>query len=529
MTEINNINKNKLIEVNEITKGDNINSNNSNINKTMLENQIKYMAFLTNVPYINKGEKKLKLNSLKNYKNEQNMFVNKINFVEKKENEMDEISLIKTSKAKIDNNIFNHNVENSNSLEKKLNDTLKEIKEQIKLLSNNTERINIKDNQKLVLNIELNNYDQTSITNQILERNKIHMKELENKYKIIRNILFEDERNKMEDYLEKKKKEEIEIIRKRKNENDKKGEELKKYIQTPQRKNIFLYQKMYQNYLERENKLINDIKTERKAKYLIYRPQNIKIKNTIKDVEKRANEQKNEMKKLWHSRSMILKNFQNHKNKIREISSISAIQEKTNNKNNERLEYSKKIKLPSINEILKKESELKLINIKKLNGKKKINFINKNYKGDNFKIFNQFKNLNYEKVYKQKKIKKNDMKDKSYFEEKIENRRNVISKKITKKEINYLEGIKNIKKNACHSWNKFIIDKKEKNFDNDGIQNIIKKVENLDEKGKLWKKLIKINNKLENKIELEDKVNNIMTDSIKGKLVILDELCWNEH
>jgi hypothetical protein len=121
----------------------------------MLENQIKYMAFLTNIPYINKGEKKLKLNSLKNYKNEQNMFVNKINFGKKKENEMDEISLIKTSKSKIDNNIFNHNVENSNSLEKKLNDTLKEIKEQIKLLSNNTERINIKDNQKLVLNIEL--------------------------------------------------------------------------------------------------------------------------------------------------------------------------------------------------------------------------------------------------------------------------------------------------------------------------------------------------------------------------------------
>ena len=528
MTEINNINKNKIIEVNEITKGDNINSNNSNIYNTMLENQIKYMAFLTNVPYKNKGEKRLKLNVLKNYKNEQDMFVNKINFVEKKENEIDEISFIKTSKAEIDNNILNHNVENSNSLEKKLNDTLKEIKQQIKLLSNNTERINIKDNQKLVLNIELNNYEQTSLKNQILERNKIHMKELENKYKIIKSIIFEDERNKMEDYLEEKKKEEIERIRKRKNENDKKGDDLKKYIQTPQRKNIFLYQKMYQNYLERENKLINDIKTERKAKYLIYRPQKIKIKNTIKDVEKRANEQKNEMKKLWHSRSMILKNFQNHKNKIREISAISAIQERSNNKNNERLEYSKKIKLPSINEILKKESEFKLINMKKLNGKKKINFINKNYKGGNFKIFNQFKNLNCGKVIKQK-IKKNDMKDKSNYDEKIENRRNVISKKINPKEINYLEGIKNIKKNACHSWKKFIIDKKEKNFDNDGIQNIIKKVENLDEKGKLWKELIKIYSKLENKIELEDKVNNIITDSIKGKLVILDELCWNDH
>ena len=237
------------------------------------------------------------------------------------------------------------------------------------------------------------------------------------------------------------------------------------------------------------------------------------------------------MKKLWHSRSMIFKNFQNYRNKnINKNGETAAVQEEnTKNKNNERFDYSKKIKLPSINEKLKEESEFRLIDIKKLNGKKRINFINKNYKDENFKIFNQFKNLNYGKVIKQKKIKKNDMKDKSNFDEKIENRRNVISKKINPKEINYLESIKNIKKNACHSWNKFIIDKKEKNFDNDGIQNIIKKVENLDEKGKLWKELIKINSKLENKIELEDKVNDIITDSIRGKLVILDELCLNDN
>ncbi len=104
----------------------------------------------------------------------------------------------------------------------------------------------------------------------------------------------------MDEYLEEKKKEEdIEIIKK-KDENDKKVEKLKKFIKTPHRKSIFLYQKMHQNFLEKENKLINDIKTDRKAKFLIYRPQKINIKNNKKDLEKKANEQKNEMKKLWH-------------------------------------------------------------------------------------------------------------------------------------------------------------------------------------------------------------------------------------
>ena len=97
------------------------------------------------------------------------------------------------------------------------------------------------------------------------------------------------------------------------------------------------------------------------------------------------------------------------------------------------------------------------------------------------------------------------------------------------KEINYIKDLRNIKKINNHSWIKYIKDKEKKFFDNDGIQNIIKKVENLDEKEKFCKELIKIDNKLENKIELEDKVNDIITDSIKGKLVILDELCLNDN
>ena len=532
MTEINNINKNKLIEVNEISRENNINSNYSDIYNTILENQIQTMAFLTNVPIKSKILRKLKLNSLKNYKKIQNISLNKNSFAENKLIEIGNISFIKTSKTKIDNNILNYNNDTSNSLEKKLNDTLKEIKEQIKLLSNNTEKINIKENQNLVLNLKMNNSEQISIKNKIIENNKNNLKELEDTNKIIKNYIFDDGKNKMDEYLEEKKKEEeIEIIKK-KDENDKKVEKLKKFIKTPHRKSIFLYQKMHQNFLEKENKLINDIKTDRKAKFLIYRPQKINIKNNKKDLEKKANEQKNEMKKLWHSRSMILKNFQKYRNKnINQNEETTDIQEEnTKNKNNERIEYSKKIKLPSINEKLKEESEFRLIDIKKLNGKKRIDFINKNYKVGNSRKYNKIKYLNYGKVYIQQKNKKNDINNKSNLDEKIErNKRNDISKKLSSKEINYIKDLRNIKKINNHSWIKYIKDKEKKFFDNDGIQNIIKKVENLDEKEKFCKELIKIDNKLENKIELEDKVNDIITDSIKGKLVILDELCLNDN
>ena len=360
---------------------------------------------------------------------------------------MGNISFIKTSKTKIDNNILNYNNDTSNSLEKKLNDTLKEIKEQIKLLSNNTEKINIKENQNLVLNLKMNNSEQISIKNKIIEKNKNNLKELEDTNKIIKNYIFDDGKNKMDEYLEEKKKEEeIEIIKK-KDENDKKVEKLKKFIKTPHRKSIFLYQKMHQNYLEKENKLINDIKTDRKAKFLIYRPQKINIKNNKKDLEKKANEQKNEMKKLWHSRSMILKNFQKYRNKnINQNEETTDIQEEnTKNKNNERIEYSKKIKLPSINEKLKEESEFRLIDIKKLNGKKRIDFINKNYKVGNSRKYNKIKYLNYGKVYIQQKNKKNDINNKSNLDEKIErNKRNDISKKLSSKEINYIKDLRNI-------------------------------------------------------------------------------------
>ena len=552
MTEINNINNNKFIDISEITK-ENINSNNLDIYNNFFDNQYQNDAFLTNIPINNNKENNSELKSLKK---KENSLVNKINLVKNKRIDMDEISLINVPKAKIDNNTLNYNITHANSLAKDLSDKLKEIKEQIKLLSNNNrEKRNKKENQKMTyFDEQKNNFVPTSIKNQLLEQNKIRMKEVENNYIKKRNII-EDEEKKRENYLKEKKKEEMEIIKKRKSENDKKVVKLKKYIiKTPSKNDIFLYQKLNRNFIEKENKLINDANIDKKVKNLIYKPnfylqrQRLGMINNNSESEKKLEEKKNEMKKLWHSRSMILKNFQNDRNKLLFLNEEKITSpESTKNKNTERMIYSKKVKLPTINEKLKEEAKFRAINIKQLTGKNRINFVNKKYSCDNFKILNKFKNLDYGKYFAQQTSKKNDIKNKSDCKSDINENieRNIknfkfskinaipnnliydlnIKRRINPKEINYLKDLKETTKKKYHNWNNYILDNEETKFDVDGVQNILKKIEKLDEKVKLCKELIKINGKYENYTELENKVNDMKIDSMKGKLVVLKEIC----
>ena len=110
-------------------------------------------------------------------------------------------------------------------------------------------------------------------------------------------------------------------MRKRKNENEKKMEEIKKDIVPINHKNN-LFQKMEQNFIEKEKKLIHDVTTQRKLKNIFYK-QNIDLEAEKIDfqkhknnLEERAKEQSENMKKLWHSRSMMLKPYQNSKSNI---------------------------------------------------------------------------------------------------------------------------------------------------------------------------------------------------------------------
>ena len=553
MIDINENNKDKINEMNKQAKKD-VNSDNSDIYNNILENQIQKRAFLTNMPSNNNYiENKQKLNELKHLKEKKRTLIKKINILKNKRDELNEISFNNINKAKIDNNMLNNNKKNINSLEKNLIDKLNEVKQQIKILDKNEENIKEenKTNIKLKLKKENKEFDEDNIKEQLLNHNKIRLKEIENKYKKMKKELINEEDDldiKREDNLKIKKEEENELIKKRQFENDYIMEKLNKDIKLPPKLDDCLYQRMEKEFEEKEKKLIHDVSTERKFKNIYYKQESgkINIKKHKNDLEKRAKEQTDNMKKLWHSRSMMLKQCQNSKNNKENKNEEETKKEEKKNEKKDREEYGKeKVKLPPINEKLKEESKWRQIDIKNLKGKERINYINKKYMKKGLKILNVFKNLDYGKKYVLRKERKvnnlyinrfgnnsmNNIKSIKYRNILFQNNKTDDYHKIKKrldnispKEINYLNELKDKKKREFHKWNGYIINRGDNELDTDGIRIINKKVEKLDEKVKMVKELMNANGGFEYNTELGYKVNNLLIDSIKGKLAILDEI-----
>ena len=548
----NNNKKGKIYQFYEISK-ENIKSDNYLVNK----NQKK--TFLTNIsPNMNIVDYRMKLKELKGLKEKQNSLIKKINSVKNKKNEMNEISFNNIYKSKVDNNMRNNNIKDLNSLEKNLVDKLNDIKQQIKALDKNynDDNLNEINEKKNKLNKNNLNFDELSIKEQLLNHNKLRMKEIENIYlnkqkeklKSENDLRIEKEVN-----LKSKKEEEIEKRKKRKIENEKKMEDIKKDI-TPISNNNKnnLYQKMEKNFIEKENKLIHEVLTQRKIKNIIYQ-QNLNKENEKLDKkesnEKRAKETSDMMKKLWHSRSMILKPYQiSNNNKIFHEEEIVKKENKENNKIKEMQQYSKeKVKLPPINEKLKEESEWRQIDIKNLKGKARINYVKKKYMSKGLKMLNAIQNLDFGKKYvlgKGRNLsdirkKRNDNTSFSMANKRrrielkkiiIKNSKmaeyNIKKRTIEPKEINYLKDIK-IKKREFHEWKNFLLKKEEKKLDIEGFAFINTNIERLDEKIKMGRELIDINGGYNENKKLGKEVNKFLIDSIKGKLTILDELYNN--
>ena len=546
MTEINNDIKNnttKNIEING-NKEKNNNVENSDIYNNILENQIQKLGFLTNMPSENIIEKKQKKEELKRLKEKQNELTKKINSVKNKKNEMNEISFNNISKAKVDSNLCTYNIKNMKSLEINLIDKLNEVKDQIKVLNNDIGQNKKKELKQLKL--ESIKFDETNIYQQLLKQNSMRLKEIEKNYKN-KLMNYEEELNVINMKLKKEK--ELKMMNLKKFENIKLMED----INSPSNRNNFLYIKMEKDFLEKEKKLINNIIIQRKIKNIFYK-QNIdeeekeEYKNYKKNLVKKAQEQTNNMKKLWHSRSMMMKIYQSTKNnKIFQKEEINIKKEQIKNKNKDRIKYSKeKVKLPIINERLKEESEWRQIDIKNLKGKERVNFINKKYKQKGIKITSiaqygknalrknkmnknsRQSNLAFN-IYSYDGIRRNNRKKNIKLFQKNKSSDNIIMKKkenINPKEINYLNDLKETNKKQIHNWNGYIM-KNRSGFDTDGIKIIQKKIENIDEKVKLNKELMNVKGGYINNTELGNKVNNMILDSIKGKLAILDGLYNN--
>ena len=569
----------------------------------------------------NKESFKTKQNllALKNLKQKESTLINEINTLKNLKKEMGDISYNNISQVKIDNTLHNKKIKNLQNLENNLVDKLSEIKRQINDLSK-SENFSPNKNQNgfsQQINTNSNNYKASIDKVQLLELNDMRLMEIQKEYKNKQKELREmDEKNKAEKikYLISQRQKEIEIIQKRKKDGDEKIKDIKSKVQSPPKEKNYLFHKMEQNFQENEKKLLHKITTERKVKNIFYR-QNVDIETINNEfqilknqLQKRAIDQTNNIKKVWHSRSMIMKKYETNLMKnLKETDEAEAKNEqimKLTKKGlflEKELYGKKKVHLPPIDEKLKEESIKNKIDIKNLQGKERINYVNERYMQKGFKIRNINKELDYGKKYvfskigKRKKLSEpitlninninklaksnssENMKNKNNFKNIIEiynnennklnnnnnnsndtnkitnnnlinNNNNNINKNMKNinnlnnklstsadkirirrnpKEINYLIHNKNEQKQKFHKWNKYIVNDKNNDankIDIEGLQNINKEIETLDEKVNMGNELIKLKGGYENNINLGNKLNNMLIDSIKGKLTIINEI-----
>ena len=597
---LNNKNKALVIEQKENKPKANNHSRNkkyrNNLYKTELQTGVEETKnkknFLPISNEISSDEKnKEKKVVLKNLKQKEDNIIKEINSVKNQKNEMGEISYNNISKAKIDDTLHNDKIKNLNSLEMNLINKLSEIKRQINDITKNNNyspnknktrfylKSNSNTNNSNLNNDNINNYNSSINKVQLLEQNQIRLMEIEKEYKNKQKELLELEEQsknqKIQNLLDQRK-EEKERIKERKKKGDEMMENIKKNTQPPPDSKNCLYYKMEQNYQENEKQLLQKVKTERKAKNLYYK-QNVDLDNIKSDLQnfrivqkQRATEQTNNMKKVWHSRSMILKQYETplmktiKENEIDQANNGKIIKLAKKGLFLDRKIYSiKKVHLPPIDEKLKQDMIKKQIDIKTLKGKERIDFVNEKYMQKGFKIRNINQDLDYGKKYVFGK-KKNTIKNKIFHNERgnlqiqhknlaksnstqdfdSNNHKNIIINKNNNeilnnamvssadkirlkkdpKTINYLEEFKNIKIPQYHKWNKFILKKDTEKYDAEGVQHINSKIESLDEKVNMGKELMKVKGGYENNVEFGNKLNSMLVDSIKGKLAIIKEV-----
>ena len=620
-----NENNNKDVKIKLIEQKENKNIYNKNNNNDLINKEIKkdltefnsnnYQKYIKNRQNNQNNQNKNNKIILKNLMQKETNLINEINSLKKLKNEMGDISYNNISQTKIDNILHNNKIKNIKNLENNLVDKLSEIKRQINDISKNDSFITNKNQKPLSQKINTSNYNiyKASINKiQLLEQNEIRLMEIEKEYKNKQKELkdLEDKtKNEKLKYLLEQRQKEMEIIQKRKKEIDEKMKNIKSKMQSPPKKKETLFYKMEQNFQENEKKLLHKIITERKVKNIYYK-QNVDIENINNEfqnyknqLQQRAIEQTNNIKKVWHSRSMIMKKYETNMMKtLKETEEAKEKDEKI-------IEFTKKgrfldkelygkkrVHLPPIDEKLKEESIKNQIDIKNLKGKDRINYVNERYMQKGFKIRNINKEMDYGKKYVFNKIgkRKNQPQGKlnpiqinkmakSFSSENVMNKNNNLKNLIkahnslnninnninnnvninnnnninnikknninnikvavsadkirirrNPKEINYLNQNRNNDENKqkYHKWNKYIINKNRNDsneIDLEGIQNINKEIETIDEKVNMGNELIKIKGGYQKNVELGDKLNNMLIDSINGKLAVFNELFSNEN
>ena len=587
---LNNSQDKNMITNNEIKEENNLNQNeitNNNITKmlnisnTDIMNLVKSQSYLTNLPLANNKtnnkniDNDIKLIKLKkqdkktynNLKEKENSICLEINAIKQKKLNLENFSYdLIGAKNVVENNIITNELKKLKNNENNLLEKLQSVKQQIITLIDNEKKVDRKNNIKEYLerlnslesNIDFGSKAKT-LESEINKSRKKHNQDLEKAIQKKENELnkqIEAQKLLKENFIKEFREKEREIIHKRKMEVDEKMKEAKKFAKNPTNfdpKN-YLYNRLANQFEENEKKFLDMQKIGKRKISGIEEISIVKrriIENKY-ELEKRRIEKTNEMKQLWHSRSVAVAKYpSNILKQINEYDSKKVVEEEQQKMkklvlSKERERYVKEnISLPPICEKLKSEREKRQITFHIMEGKERVQCIKNEI--DN-KIKNKYsiveesilKKLESKKASKEKKSKDNKIQNlaKSASDVNILKYKNIkplnlLGRSLSPKklkvrnpnEINYLEQLRKEKKIFTKNYVNW--EKEIKNIKADKQRNmdsIKKQIEYLDEKYKMEKNLIKIKGGYLNNQELGNNINNMIINAIRGKLALIDNM-----
>ena len=349
-----------LISTNDIKDGNTTNQNDINgnniqkmlnLSNTDIMNLVKSQSYLTNLPISkrkvnneknndNRDIKKLKLKketriAYNSLREKENSICMEINAIKQKKQNLESFSNdIISSKNKVENNIINSKLKNLKNSENNLLDKLESVKQQIVNLLDKNKKLNRR--AKLKTFLDKYNFPEAStdysakvksLDSEISKSRQNHLKDIERSLIKKENELnrqMEEQKKMKDDFMREFRRKEQEIIHKRKLQADLKMIEAKKFIKNTYNydPNNYLYNRLANKFEESEKKFLESQISEKKKESGIEEISIVKrrIIECKYELEKRRIEKTNEMKQLWHSRSVSMAKYPRRKTKNPKIS-----------------------------------------------------------------------------------------------------------------------------------------------------------------------------------------------------------------
>ena len=521
---INLINKNTIKAFNDITIFSSKNSN-----------KIKDISIISNKKKIDDSEIKTKklINSLNETKN---YLQNKINSIHNNRDYYLNESFQSFPNLKIDYNIRKYNINEIKNKENIIKEKLSAIQNQIELIieKENKKDLNRKKNiENYIEKLETKKDSFAKLKNIVKESNILRKKKLDDLTKsIMKKIEYfdkieEDKIQKKNQLIQNIKLNEIDVIEKRKLELKKYDSLVKKKPSLNKDKNEYLFEKMKKQYEEEDNKYKLNKLNERHKIYSnnsnIQEFNNLlKRKKLVYELE--SFEKIKSMREMWLNRSKIINSFKTKfdENRIKEE---KKEKEDLENKKLKKILLYKYRKIYSENKVFIPKKCMRLIKemenrIKKPKSQKIFN-IQKEYSYDSKNIKESIKNNNNKSSLKNHSPTNNQQKLKMILsDDKISNPLNQLyiknpcfkSKNLLKNSISNIDLLNKNKKKDKYSL------LKDRLIEYDQMRNksqiIEQKIENV-------KELIKYNGGLNNNINIGEKLDDLLIDSLKSKIKTL--------